>query len=208
MIIDPAKGYTGEFTVNVTVSDGAYSSSKSFKVSVANAAPQRLSLSTDSLPGLNEDYATPAVFPLSARDVLYALDTYWRANLQNVSSSAQSNEITASSYQGNLLSGLFAALPAPAVKSVFHDNRIQDNSWWLDRIADLGYWSPNALDHSPGLQKELTSGRSQDLSRNSGLNSVIGSAFSEDVEDALKSWENQLSEREVRDNLFALLGQE
>jgi subtilisin family serine protease len=39
LTIDPAAGYTGEFYVRVTASDGLNSDSKTFKVSVANMAP-------------------------------------------------------------------------------------------------------------------------------------------------------------------------
>lgn len=65
LIVDPAAGYTGEFYVTVTASDGTNSNLKSFKVSVTNSAPLIRSIGDQVI----SSKAGGITIPLSVSDV-------------------------------------------------------------------------------------------------------------------------------------------
>jgi subtilisin family serine protease len=212
LIIDPANGYTGKITVTVTVTDGTSSVSKSFKVKVTAAASQSLNLSSLASVGAAGYSASGTILPQSTiSHTSYMLDTNCRANLQNTACAALWHDTITSSLPENNFSDSSSGLPAGAVQSAFQDLRIQESSWWSDYTNRLKKLSGDAWDDAIGARKGQINFGIFDHCHASGADAanspnLSGSASAVDLEAILKTWQDQASESEVRQECFALLG--
>jgi hypothetical protein len=116
-----------------------------------------------------------------------------------------------SSLPENNFSDSSSGLPAGAVQSAFQDLRIQESSWWSDYTNRLKKLSGDAWDDAIGARKGQINFGIFDHCHASGADAanspnLSGSASAVDLEAILKTWQDQASESEVRQECFALLG--
>jgi subtilisin family serine protease len=200
LTIDPASGFTGDIYVSVTVGDNSLSNTKSFKVSVTNSAAASTTAATVGAKSINEESGLSS----------WTIVPNWSANLQTISNTAQLYEISSLTLQGNNIWRLPVSLSVDAVKSVYSENALHDNTWWSDELGTLRNTSLTAAGHIDGIQHNLIDGIAYDIfhasiSFKNYMDNSSYKDYSKDIEDALTSLENRSSDTDVRDEIFALL---